>query len=204
VNNVGLAEKIGTDDASPYDDILAVGSSYKYYYWVRAVSTNYTGAFSDYAYGTIADSSVIDLTNGKAVTGIFGAIGSMRTYRILVPDNAQKVLEVIASGGTGDCDINVSIGQTGSRRYSIRSSTNENIQYESPVQGYYYINIYAKTAYSGVTLLARYTSAVPATPTNLAASKGTFADRVVLTWTASACATSYDVYRAMKTGTNCT
>jgi Zn-dependent metalloprotease/fibronectin type 3 domain-containing protein len=37
---------------------------------------------------------------------------------------------------------------------------------------------------------------IPAAPTNLAASDGTFTDKVQVTWTASATATYYEVYRA--------
>ena len=203
MNDVELAAKINTVNAPfvTYDDMLTANTSYKYYYWVRAVNANYTGAFSDYAYGTIANVSVIDLVNGSAKTGISGDAGSMKTYRLGVPAG-QTVFEVTVSGGTGDCDINVSNGVNGSRRYSVRSTTSENIQYSAPGSGYYYINIYGKTAYSGVTLMARYMQGAPLTPTAFAASRGTFADRVVLTWTASSGATSYDVYRALKTSSS--
>jgi hypothetical protein len=203
VNEVGLSEKIGTRSAAavpPYDDMLTINNSYRFYYWVRAVNDNYKGAFSDYAYGTIADTSVIDLIGGTAKTGIGGALGSMRTYRINVPPG-QAVLEINVSGGAGDCDISVGAGENGIRRYSVRSTTIENIQHENPEAGYYYINIYGKTTYSGVKLLAKYTDAPPPAPTGLAASKGEFADKTVLTWETSSCATSYAVYRALKAGT---
>ncbi|HCE46050.1 MAG TPA: hypothetical protein DET40_21095 [Lentisphaeria bacterium] len=201
VNNIELAVIIETVDAPvvTYDDMLTAKSSYKYYYWVRAVNASYTGGFSDYAYGTtIADNSIVDLKNGVAKTGISGVIGSMRTYRLVVPAG-QTVLDITVSGGTGDCDINVGIGETGSRRYSVRSETSENIQYESPEAGNYYINIYGKTAYAKVTLMAKYMQGAPKPPTTFAAGKGTFADRIVLTWKASSGATSYDVYKALKT-----
>ena len=202
VNDLALSEKIRTASAlsaPPYDDMLAPKNSYKFYYWVRAVNDNYKGSFSDYAYGTVSDGSVVELKNGKGKSGISGKLGSMRTYRINVPAG-QAVLEVIVSGGTGDCDVNVSFGENGSKRYSLRSTAIENMQCENPAGGYYYINIYGKTAYSGVTLLAKYTNAVPPKPSALIASNGTFADKIVLTWKASSCATSYDIYRALKIG----
>ncbi|MFZ2658234.1 MAG: FG-GAP-like repeat-containing protein [Victivallales bacterium] len=145
--------------------------------------------------------TTVSLKNGIAVTGISGASGSVRKYTIVVPDDKQAMLEIMTYGGTGDCDINVSIGAAGSRRYSTRSGTSENIQYENPVPETYYITVFGNAAYSGVTLLARFTTLAPVTPTKLAASKGIFADRVALTWTASSCATSYEVYRALYNGT---
>ncbi|HCE42097.1 MAG TPA: hypothetical protein DET40_00935 [Lentisphaeria bacterium] len=203
VNNVELAVNIAAVEAPAvsYEDMLPAKSSFKCYYWVRALNASYTGGFSDYAYGTtIADNSVVDLRNGVAKTGISGSIGSMRTFRLNVPAG-QAVLDITVSGGTGDCDINVGLGETGSRRYSIRSTTSENIQYANPVDGNYYINIYGKTAYTDVKLMAKYMLGSPVAPTRLAATQGTFSDRIVLTWTASCGATSYDVYRALKVGT---
>ena len=198
VNEIGLAQAIGITAASTYDDMLTANYSYEFYYWVRAVN-NYTGEFSDSAFGTVTSAPDVELQNGTAVTRISGPAGSMTTYWLDVPFG-YALLEFIVSGGTGDCDINVSLGGIGIRRYSIRSGTIENIQYETPAPGTYFVKIYAKTAYSGVTLMARCTGAAPIAPTGLAASKGTFADRIVLTWKASPCADSYDVYRALKVG----
>ncbi len=199
VNDIELASKLNPADVTEttFSDLFQnTLADYRYYYWVRAVNAAGVGGFSSPAYGrnTAAGTGIIDLANGTAVTLISGTAGSVKTYRITVLDSLQTLLEVSISGGTGDCDIDV-VKPDGAVSRSIRGSNNELVQIKSPVNGSWLINLYGQTDYSKLTLLAKYGKAAPLTPAGLAASDGHFEDRILLNWTGSAGATSYEVFR---------
>jgi hypothetical protein len=97
------------------------------------------------------------LTTGTAVTGISGALGSERLYRIAVPAGRTR-LTVSTSGGTGDVDISASTNVSGGNECRSGGDTSaETCFVDNPVAGDWYILLRGFTAYSGVTLTATYT-----------------------------------------------
>ncbi len=99
------------------------------------------------------------LSNGVPVTGISGATGGERIYRIDVP-SGQANLEIKISGGTGDCDLHVKFGaQPTISDYDYRpflSGNDETVSVASPAGGTWFIMLRGNSAYSGVTLVASY------------------------------------------------
>lgn len=113
---------------------------------------------------------------------------------------AQALLEIKASIGSGDCDMTVT-DSGGVARYSVRITSNEIARIENPpANETYAITLYANSAYSGLTLMAKYYSTIPPTPAGIAASDGTYPDAVLVSWKESAGAASYEIWRAEKTG----
>ncbi|MCB1054384.1 MAG: M4 family metallopeptidase [Acidobacteria bacterium] len=101
------------------------------------------------------------LTNGVPVTGISGSSGSETFFSIAVPSGASNLV-ISISGGSGDADLYTRFGSqptTGS--YLCRpylSGNNETCTVASPSTGTYYIMLRGYSAYSGVTLVASYTT----------------------------------------------
>lgn len=106
--------------------------------------------------------SVTPLTNGVTVSSLAGAEDSLRHFAIDVP-SGQSSFTVKTSGGTGDVDLYV-------RRGSLPTTTaydcspyitgnNETCTFTLPTAGRYYVSVHGYAAYSGVSLLAGYTTA---------------------------------------------
>lgn len=116
--------------------------------------------------GTVATTN---LTDGVALTGRSGTLGSFTYYKLEVPAS-QSNLVIKTSGGTGDCDMYVRRGSLPTlSTYDYRpyvTGNNEEVVVTPPTAGTYYIMLHAYTAYSGVTLLGDYTRilGVVATP----------------------------------------
>jgi hypothetical protein len=108
--------------------------------------------------------SPIELTNGVPVAGLAGDTGSQVDYKIDVPAG-QGELEISISGGTGDCDLYVRYDQPPTYSgYDYRPflwGNDETVTVTNPAAGSWYIMLRGRNAYSGVTLVASYTSAVP-------------------------------------------
>ncbi|HKO58451.1 MAG TPA: PPC domain-containing protein, partial [Thermoanaerobaculia bacterium] len=101
-----------------------------------------------------------------AVTGLSGAAGSWKNFKITVP-TGQTQLQIVMSGGTGDADMYV-------KRGAIPTSTvwdyrpyltgnNETVTVANPVAGDWYISLNGYTSYASVTLKATYTGAAACT-----------------------------------------
>lgn len=88
-----------------------------------------------------------------------GVSGSTQYYSVTVPAGAKN-LKIQISGGSGDADLYVKLGQTPTlasydcRPYQI--GNNEICDFTSPAAGTYYIMLYGYTEFSGVTLAATY------------------------------------------------
>jgi hypothetical protein len=117
-------------------------------------------AIASLAYGD----DPIELTNGVPVAGLSGAAASEVHYKIVVPPG-QGELEISISGGTGDCDLYVRYDDPPSYHdYDYRpflSGNNETVTVSDPASGTWYIMLRARSEYSGVTLVAGYSPAVP-------------------------------------------
>lgn len=102
-----------------------------------------------------------DLENGVPVTGLAGSAGSETVFTLAVPAGASN-LNIAISGGSGDADLYVRYGSeptTGT--YDCRpylNGNNEACPISSPQAGTYYVKLIGYTSYSGVTLVASYTT----------------------------------------------
>jgi hypothetical protein len=101
------------------------------------------------------------LTNGVAVTGVSGAAGTEKFYRIDVPAG-QDTLKISTSDGTGDVDLYVrrdSLPTTSSYDYRpYKPLNNETVDVDHPASGTWYIMLRGYAGYSGVTLKAAYSA----------------------------------------------
>jgi hypothetical protein len=118
----------------------------------------YTGVTLVATYLPVED-PVVTLTNDVPVSGLSGAAGNEKFYKIIVPAG-QDFLNISISGGTGDCDLYVKRGAKPTttswdyRPYLI--GNNESVEIASPAAATWYIMLRAYQAYSGMTLLASY------------------------------------------------
>ncbi len=118
--------------------------------------------------GSIASAAPLALSNGVAVNGLAGTLGSETFYTIEVPAG-QDDLEIQITGGSGDCDLYVKRGAPPTltnydyRPYQVGSE--ETVTVATPAAGTWYIMLRGYTAYSGLTLVATYSASV--TVTNL-------------------------------------
>ena len=93
-------------------------------------------------------------TNGVPVTGISGAAGNTKYWRIT--PGAGKTLTIKISGGTGDADLYTRLGsRPTTTTYLCRpylNGNNETCTITNTAAGDYYVMLRAYTTYSGVTL----------------------------------------------------
>jgi hypothetical protein len=103
--------------------------------------------------------SEIPIQNNSPVSNIGGGTGCQLFYKISVP-SGQSILQVGTTGGTGDCDLYVRLGSrpttTSYNSKSTGSGTTETVTINNPSSGTWYILLFGKKAFSGVTLLATY------------------------------------------------
>ena len=118
-------------------------------------------------------SAVATLSNGVAKTNLSAATGANTFYSIDVPAGATN-LSVNTSGGSGDADLYVSFGtQPTSTSYACRPyvlGNNETCSFATPSPGTYYIMLNAYQAYSGVSLVASYSTTTASYPLNYTAA----------------------------------
>jgi len=99
------------------------------------------------------------LSNNVPVTGLSGASGALSAaYTFTVPAGATNV-SVSISGGTGDADLYVKLGSAPTlTSYTCRPFiTGNNETCTLSGAGTYYIKLNGYTAYSGVSLVGKYT-----------------------------------------------
>jgi hypothetical protein len=105
---------------------------------------------------------VTALESGVAVTGLSGASGSEKFYKIDVPA-AQDLLKIEIAGGSGDVDLYVRKGSKPTltswdyRPYLI--GNNETVEVAQPAAATWYVMLRGYQAYSGLTLTATYSIA---------------------------------------------
>jgi vibriolysin len=124
-------------------------------YWVglRAYSA-YSGVTLTGTYANSGGGGDPYLTNGTPVTGISGATGNNKYWRIAVP--AGKTLTIQINGGSGDADLYTRFGsRPTTSTYSCRpylNGNNETCTITNTSAGDYYIMLRGYSSYSGVTL----------------------------------------------------
>ncbi len=106
------------------------------------------------------------LVNGVPVTGIGGAAGSDKFYRIDVPAG-QLTLEIQITGGTGDCDLYVKQGTVPTiTNWDYRpfvSGNEETVDVNNPAAGTWYIMLHGYADYANLTLKATYGAVITLT-----------------------------------------
>lgn len=106
-----------------------------------------------------AASGVTALQNNVPVSGLSGALGSQRYFKIAVPVGRSSLVVTI-SGGSGDADLYVRRGQQPTLSVYDCSpyigGNNETCSFTNPASGDWYIMLRGYSSYSGVTLRAKY------------------------------------------------
>ena len=106
----------------------------------------------------------VALANGVAITGLSGAKLDERLFTLVVPAGASG-LTFATTGGTGDADLYVKFGSAPTASVydcrSYKSGNTETCGIPVAQAGTYYVMVRGYSAYSGLSLVAKYT-AVPA------------------------------------------
>lgn len=115
------------------------------------------------------------LTPGVAVTGLAGAAGSTRDYTLVVPAGATQ-LSFALGGGTGDADLYVrrgAVATSSTNDCASESGTNtESCSFATPTAATYHVRVQGYRAYSGASLVGRYTASGGGTPTTVTLQPG--------------------------------
>jgi fibronectin type 3 domain-containing protein len=188
-NNASTATKIGSPNSSPYNDPSAVAGT-TYYYWVRAVNVAGAGAFSS------ADSGY-RLAPPTAPGGVTATDG---TY-------TDKV-QVSWSGVTGATSYEVWRNTANNSSTAGKAGSSTASPYNDTTAGvgttYYYwvkaVNTAGPSAFGGPD--GGYRVAVPAPPTGVTASDGTYTDRVRVSWNSVNSSTGYELWRNTASSTS--
>lgn len=100
------------------------------------------------------------IAKGVPVTGLSGATGTSKLYRIFVPVGTTN-LRITLSGGSGDADIYVRRGTPPTNEsftfFSYNGGNGELINVPNPQSGTWYILVDVYAEYAGATLTATYT-----------------------------------------------
>ena len=177
-NAYALAERIATPTSTSYTDSSAQPGAL-YYYWVRAVTSAGTSAFSapDSGYRPLATPTEVVATteDAKGVTVSWAAVTGATSYQV----------------GRGEMDgstPSVTLGSATSLAYTDATAV-PGVTYR------YYVCASGSACTSGWSTPATGSRSVP-TPENLTASDGTYTDRILVSWPALSGATSYELMRA--------
>lgn len=102
-----------------------------------------------------------ELQPGVPATGLTAATDQILNYEIAIPTGASN-LSISIEGGSGDADLYVRAGSTPSlTSYDCRpylTGNNESCEFATPLNTTYFIQLRAYQSFSGVSLLATYTS----------------------------------------------
>ncbi len=179
VNAYSQAQKIASPTATSYNDTSATPGTL-YYYWVRAVTTAGTSAFS------ASDSGFRPLS---APTGISASTGR---------EDGVLVSWAAVTGATSYEIGRAAQGSSSSSATTIGTSTSLSYKDATAVPGVtyaYFVRAKASACTSAWSSSAAGSRSVP-TPTNLTASDGTYTDRILVSWPALSGATSYELMRS--------
>lgn len=101
---------------------------------------------------------VTTLQNGVAATGLSGALGSSRFFKIAIPPGISSF--VVTMTGNGDADLVIRYAALPSQStydiYPGLNGSNESVQVSTPPDGDFYIEVYGYQAYSNVSLQVTY------------------------------------------------
>jgi len=166
----GPYSAVGTVTTTSFSN-TGLAASTTYHYVVSASNGSCASGNSAPASATTsaAGGGTVALSNGVPVSNLSGATGSESHFYIAVPSGASN-LSIATSGGSGDVDLHVRFGSPASttsydcRPY--RSGNDETCSFATPSAGNYYVMLHGYSAYSGVTLLASYSTGATELVTN--------------------------------------
>jgi Zn-dependent metalloprotease len=131
--------------------------------------------------GSGGGGGVTTLSNGQTVSNISVATGAWVYYKITVP-SGQASLKINMSGGTGDADLYVKLGQQPTLTvYDYRpylTGNTESVSVTNPAAGDWYIGIEGYAAASGVSLTATYSAPTSTCTTYSGSLSGTGASQI--------------------------
>lgn len=109
-----------------------------------------------------APPAATELTSGVAITGLSGAEGSAKYFRIAVPQGATKLVFATTGGGAGaDIDIYVTPAviptYANEQFHAFTASAEETITINNPQARYYFLFLDGFTAYTDLTVTATVT-----------------------------------------------
>jgi aqualysin 1 len=123
------------------------------------------------------------LVVGTPRTGLSGASFSMRYYAVEVPPGTMQ-LTIATGGGSGDAELMVDYERVPSTSFydcgRFGGGTQKICQLDDPLPGTYYVLVFTRTSYAGVTLSAT-TTGVPAPAGNVAAAPSSTSS-IRVTW----------------------
>ena len=187
--NRARATRLGSPAATGYEDKAAVAGT-NYYYWVKAKNSTGVSGFSEPDAG-------YRLAKPPAPTGVAASDGTF-TNKVLVSWN-------ISAEVTGYEVWRQLSGSTASPT-RLGSPSDTFFDDTTAVAGkVYYYRVKAKNA-AGASVYSvsntGYRLAKPPAPTGVAASDGTFTNKVLVSWKASSGAAAYEVWRGASNKTN--
>ncbi len=178
VNAYSGASKIASPTATSYNDTSAQPGML-YYYWVRAVTSAGTSAFSssDTGYRPLAVPSGVSATTGNSdgVTVSWSSVTGATSYQV---GRAEE----------GASEPSSTLGSSTSTSYKDTTGV-PGVSYA------YFVRAVGSACNSGWSNSATGSRSIP-TPSELTASDGTYTDRVLVSWPALSGAESYELMRA--------
>lgn len=110
------------------------------------------------------------LQNNVPIGSLSGAAGAQINFTVSVPAGASNLI-IETYNGTGDADLYVRFGSpvtaTASDCSSLSLTTIERCTFATPAAGTYYVQVYGYSAFSGVTVTARWTTTTVPPPSSL-------------------------------------
>jgi hypothetical protein len=187
-NNSSSATPLADSTSSPYNDTSAEAGT-TYYYWVKACNSTGCSGFS-------ASDSGYRATEGTTPSPPTNVSASDGTYT----DKVQ--VSWTASAGATTYQVFSHTSNNSSSATQLADSTSSPYNDTSAEAGttyYYWVKACNSAGCSGFSASDsgyRATEVTkPSPPTDISASDGTYTDKVQVSWTASAGATSYQVFR---------
>ncbi|MCX7552566.1 endonuclease [Marinicella sp. S1101] len=142
------------------DTAISPGNTY-YYYVTADDNAGNESANSAIASVTLPGGGDNTLSNGVSKTGLTGSTSNQKFYTFEVPAGANS-LNFAISGGSGDADLYVKFGsQPTTSSYDCRpwlNGNNETCTISNIQAGTYHVMVRAYASYSGVNLVANYSS----------------------------------------------
>lgn len=162
----GSIPTLSSYDYSPYlydnNETVTVNNPAPGDWYVMLRSYSYSGVTLLAKY---EEQQIQTLQNNSQTVAISDVTGGQQLYKINV-SAGQTRLELSISGGTGDCDLYVKRGSVPTlSNYEYRlykNGNNETVTVTNPASGDWYVMLHSYSAYSGVTLLAKYEATIDA------------------------------------------
>ncbi|MFA6292255.1 MAG: pre-peptidase C-terminal domain-containing protein, partial [Victivallales bacterium] len=139
-------------------------------------------------------------TDASSIYNLTDKVGGEKIF-VIKGLAGQKYLTVELKNVVGDCDLYLRHGlQPTVQMYNYRSTNGsgmpERITVLNPLDGDWYVMICARDDYSGTVLSVSYGIDGLDAPASLAATKGLYDKKVILTWDAVTGAKNYEIFRS--------